>query len=535
MSSSPAPLGPASGATAPLLSSRGRKGLLGLCLLGLCLRIWLQKGRAFEGDELGSLRFIEESYAHLVSTFRDQLTMNYFLVLLKALSQTLGDSPWVLTAPSILAGVATIWLTAKLALRFGGERLALGSAFLLAVNPCLIEFSLRIRSYMLLVAMALGAIVAFYDWAEERCWKHGIRCALWSLAALLMHPNALYQMTFIVVMLATELWKRRERALTFLVPMGSAALVTALAYLPIRADMAIFRERWTTSLPSEWNYIPDSLRLFFVGQAWMLPSLALFGTGLWGATQRNRALAKFGLAILVPMLMTSFMGVSHYPWTYARFLMPVLPVMLIFIASGAFYLARDSRWAAALLLLGLAFSWWPRLEKAFQEQRESPYAELAAHIESLHLSDGTLYAFDPVVRGRLVPMLGAQKFTTLGKFLREPDQDDHARLYVLTDRQSLTSDVPRKNFGRMRIYQFDRKTHALVLGLLFKDTAASFADAPIAPPRLAVYYKELILMTQLLKSPRELEFTHLFYRTERYDKKHRQMPEQLRSPARLNR
>ena len=520
---------------APRFSKRGLGALWAICLLGLVLRLWLQKDRAFEGDELGSLRFIEESYTHILTTFRDQLTMNYYLIVLKALAETLGKSPWVLVAPSVLAGVGTIWLVGALALRLGNQRLALTSAILVAANPCLIEFSLRIRSYMLLVALSTGAILCFYDWSRQRGWRHGIRCGLWSLAALLMHPNALYQMSFLIVMIGIELWRDRRQALSFLVPMGLAAVLTALAYLPIQEDMAIFRERWTLNAPSEWGYLPDSMRLFFVGQGWILASLALFGMGLWIASQESRQLSKFGLAILVPMVVTSLMGVSHYPWTYARFLMPILPVMLVFIALALTHLSRRSNLGLVLLTGMLCFTWWPRLEKVFREQREAPYGPLAEHISALQLSEPSLYCFDPVLRGRLLPYLGEELFCELGPFVRSSAAEQPAALFVLTEKQALETQASFERFGKLRLYRFDAHNKRAAAHQLFEATGKAFVDEPIAPARLAVYYQGLMQMAQIFQNDLlELEYTRLYHLTERYQKKHRQMPAQLRSPAMLN-
>lgn len=531
----PAPCPALEDLQAPRFTRRGRGALGAICLLGLLLRLWLQKDRAFEGDELGSLRFIEESYGHILTTFRDQLTMNYYLVVLKALAETLGKSPWVLVMPSVLAGVGTIWLIGALVLRLADQRLALASAFLVATNPCLIEFSLRIRSYMLLVALSTGAILCFYDWSRQRRWRHGIRCAVWSLAALLMHPNALYQMSFLIVMLGLELWRDRRQALSFLVPMGLAAALTALAYLPIQADMAIFRERWTLNAPSEWGYLPDAMRLFFVGQGWILASLALFGMGLWIASQHSRPLSKLGLAILVPMVVTSLMGVSHYPWTYARFLMPILPVMLVFIALAMTHLSKRSNAGLVLLIGLLCFTWWPRLEKLFREQREAPFGQIAEHIDALQLSEASLYCFDPVLRGRLVPYLGEDLFIELGPYVRSSISEQPASLYVLTERQPLETPASFERFGKLRLYRFDAPNRRAAVHRLFEATGKAFVDEPIAPPRLAVYYQGLISMAQIFQNDLlELEYTRLYHLTERYQKKHRQMPAQLRSPAMLN-
>src|SRR5262245_23281718 len=59
--------------------------LHGIALLGLALRIAIQRGRAFGGDELGTLAYLKHDVGYLLTHFEGTLTMNWYLVLLKGL------------------------------------------------------------------------------------------------------------------------------------------------------------------------------------------------------------------------------------------------------------------------------------------------------------------------------------------------------------------------------------------------------------------------------------------------------------------
>ena len=120
-------------------------------------------------------------------------------------------------------------------------------------------------------------------------------------------------------------------------------------------------------------------------------------------------------------------------------------------------------------------------------------------------------------------------------YVRASVIDQPGSLYVITEKQLLETESPFTRFGKMRLYHFQGANQRGTVNQLFEATGRALQDEPVAPPSLAVYYKGLITMSQLFKnSLLELEYTRLYHVTERYRKKHRQMPAQLRSPAMLN-
>ena len=92
--------------------------LLLITLLGAVIRTAYQLDRPFTGDEIGTLIYIEEDYGYLLTNFQTWLSMNYFLIIEKALTQLFGTSTVVLIAIPFLAGVGSIPLSAKVARHF---------------------------------------------------------------------------------------------------------------------------------------------------------------------------------------------------------------------------------------------------------------------------------------------------------------------------------------------------------------------------------------------------------------------------------
>jgi uncharacterized membrane protein len=116
-----------------------------------------------------------------------------------------GAADWRLTLLPMATAVATIPLTASLALKFtGSARTALIAASLAAFNPYLVMWGPVIRAYSLLVAFSLLTIVGFFAWYGRRTWWGGTRCAAAALLLLLAHLNGVYTVAFPILLLGVE-------------------------------------------------------------------------------------------------------------------------------------------------------------------------------------------------------------------------------------------------------------------------------------------------------------------------------------------
>jgi len=506
------------------LSSRGLAILVAVALTGLGVRIAYQVGRPFAGDEIGSLALLSESYTALLTTFKGQLTMNCYLALLKALHQVFGNSAWALVVPSLMAGTATIVLVAYLVRRVACEQVALVAAFLTAVDPLLIFYSVQISSYMLFVAFALAAVLAFYAWRDRRAWKLGSLCAFLSVLALLAHANAVYSMAFIGVLFVIDGLRRREVGWSFVAPMGLAAVAVIAAYLPLRADMAEFRALWSDTPPTGWGFLPDMLTAFF-DEGWALVlALALAGRGLWTASQKNRRLAGLGLGILVPLVLVSMLGVSHYPWTYTRFLLPVLPILIAFIAQGVVDLSRGSASGAVLVAAIVATSWSPELRETYARRFDHPYGDVAEFLIEERIDRSELFAIERGTGRHLTPYLPGAVFVTVDELLEDGEP---TRLFVVSRDVQIVSRAARaKRFGKMQVLVYEGKARTKHAQQLIADLMETL-QGRIAPA-LADHYA--VVMDLLFRFGREAELAKvsvLYYESQLRTRRQRGTPPQL--------
>lgn len=114
-----------------------------------------------------------------------------------------GDSEAALRFPSLLAGVASVWVIYLLGRRLVGTTGALVAALLLAVSPFHIIYAHEARAYTLMVLMGLLSTLAFLRLIERSSIKREVAYVLSSALLLYVHlyggfALAAHQMAFLV-------------------------------------------------------------------------------------------------------------------------------------------------------------------------------------------------------------------------------------------------------------------------------------------------------------------------------------------------
>jgi hypothetical protein len=363
----------------------------------LVLLVALQHGRVFFGDEIGTLRFLKKHSSYIVTHFGTWLSMNYFILVERWISHLFGAMDWRLTLLPIAAAIATIPLTASVALKFtGSARTALIAASLVAFNPYLVAWGPVIRAYSLLVAFSLLVINEFFHWYRQQDWWSGVRCAAAALLLLLTHLNGAYTVAFLVLLLVFEgisrgfaggrrfLWESR----TLWVPLAGVAIIVSAAYWRLLPDIQRVSKEWGTDTPpTSIAYLPQVFTTYMGAGYVALLSGVLLLVGSWSALREKRGLLLLcGAIVLAPVLM-SLQGVSVPNSGYARYLISSLPLLLILMAEGIDWLARHI-WMRGATITACAITavtlmcWTPRIQAQFVMKKQWPYAEVAAFLHS---------------------------------------------------------------------------------------------------------------------------------------------------------
>jgi 4-amino-4-deoxy-L-arabinose transferase-like glycosyltransferase len=204
-----------------------------------------------------------------------------------------GDhSAVALRMTSVLAGIATVPVAFLALRRFVGDGLSLVVAWLCAISPLLLEYSIYARSYALLVLVTLLSLWAFGAVLERPSRK---RWALWAATAVLcLWTHYFAGFTLLAEALVLFVALPNERARLAVGMLATVAAVVPLWSLFRAQSSATTRTAFIDARPLSAR-LADVVRQFAMGTnvpaAWLeVAGIAVAGVGLGFAAWRLRPL-----------------------------------------------------------------------------------------------------------------------------------------------------------------------------------------------------------------------------------------------------
>ncbi|HEV7516359.1 MAG TPA: glycosyltransferase family 39 protein [Thermoanaerobaculia bacterium] len=349
--------------------------------IGTVLRLWNVRAQVLAGDEMHAVRVaLVEPLSHILTTYelRDNcipLTALYRLLL----EHGVPLSELVVRLPILLSGLLALLALPWVVARRVGPKVGHLFAWLLAVSPLLVFYSRIARPYTPIVLFGFAATAAFEEW-----WRTGRRrpAALYVVGAALavwFHlgtaPFVLAPFLFALGTLAVERrWRSQgERpGLAALVGVGAAAAAAILGFLlPARASLLALVSAKHEGLAVSRATLAGVLRLQS-GAVHPVAVVLFWAAALYGlVTLARRAGSERGLAAYTATLAASQVAgllvlspeMLGHPLVFDRYLLPVLPWLLLWVAVGlaAPWWRRQRRVgelgqsAAAFVLVGALF------------------------------------------------------------------------------------------------------------------------------------------------------------------------------------
>ena len=318
----------------------------------LLLRLWMLPGQLLADDEWHALNqvinvspmttFISFGY----SDHSIPMTLFYFV-----LSAIAPLTEIMMRLPMMLVGMASIivipWILR--ALLAPHERLLLGA--LLAVSPLLVYYSRTARPYAISTLLVVIAIVCFYCWFRNRQIRHAagyVLCA--ATAAWLLPVNLpILLMPFIffgVLALNSVVRDRQYHDIKALFLLGLVTLIPLLVLLgpPVYFSLGDISSRvgvhtiTLSTLMATFQLLAGSKYT-----AINLIALFLIACGVIVLMKRNRLICLYLITCsMIAFLVCIASGAAwiHHPLVVARYILPVLPFLLLFITLGASSLAQ---------------------------------------------------------------------------------------------------------------------------------------------------------------------------------------------------
>tara|TARA_Y100000310_G_scaffold82715_1_gene79324 strand:- start:31718 stop:32845 length:1128 start_codon:yes stop_codon:yes gene_type:complete len=212
--------------------------LLLILLLALFLRLYHLDSKAPGTDEQWSIVYAEDTlsgkYYETIEEYTYPPIFNYVLAFTMQLT---GKSHYALQFLMVLFGVLSVYLVYLLTKELFTKKIALLTAFLLAINPFHIMYSQHIRSYIFLMVLFLLATLLFYYYIKTNKVNYLYWLTLVYVISFYTHVfAAFYVITHFIIafiLYCTKSFKLKP----YLISMGVTTLLCAL-WLPILFQQA---------------------------------------------------------------------------------------------------------------------------------------------------------------------------------------------------------------------------------------------------------------------------------------------------------
>ena len=494
--------------------------LMFLVAIGTIIRFIYHYNRPFVDDEIGTLIYIKESVTFILTHFESWLTMNYFILLEKVLLKITGGNYLFLTIVPEFAGIATIPLTAILAKMVSSKNTALVSATLVAFNPFLISYSGIIRAYSLLAAVSLLTIILFFNWYTNRTLKNGIYLALSCYALMLSHLNGAYTLAYIFSITGLELFfalvkREKKDFLTLIIPLSTSMVITLISYINIAGDISHWGIPWHDTPPTSISYIPYIFSIYFGNGFYGWVSAFFMVTAIFLTIRvHNNPLLILIPFIALSILLVSIQGISHFTDSYARFLIFLVPICVIFIAEGIVNLSAiiptKNSIAITIFTIFLVSTWVPNFIQGYKEKIDRPWGQVAAFIKNS--TDGNIILTNDWLSNlHLTPYFDDTTYTRyeLEKYSkkRHTRVGDANNIYFVITGLDIPSDFPVYVFGDIQVIVYPKTTYKDQLIMIQNDLQKRISSLEVSPELTDVYHN-LWVLNKTLNDDSSLNFQY---------------------------
>ena len=351
--------------------------LFACTVIGAYLRVRGIAGQIPLDDEWHGLDFALTRDAWFLFTHFSRAGANSapFNLCLRALLVSVGWTEITIALPSLVAGVALLWVFPRWVWRRFGAEAALVSAALLAIAPFLVFYSRTARAYSALLLLECLALIGLCDWLRDRRKRHGVALVVFGALAIWTHASALAPMLGAVAAVAFHRARLGRR--TGATPaLGARQVATAGLAMSALAG-ALWLPALLHPLPSpvhgpahfSLGTAAGALELWSGSSHWPVQVLwalvALSGLGLAFRVAREEILlfaAAIGGGLLVVLLTRP--NLAGIAGVFARYLLLVFPFVSLGIGMAVQTAARAAAtttarryllWAGAMALLAFLY------------------------------------------------------------------------------------------------------------------------------------------------------------------------------------
>lgn len=391
---------------------------------GAIVRFMLAYNRPFFGDECGTMRYICYSSRYILGHIDLWLTMNFFILLQKFIAQVFGEGFIAMRIISLAAGTGTILLGALVAAKlFNKQSVALLTAVLLAANPYLIIFSAQARAYATFTLFSLFLWVTFLRWRDAPNWINSISVAGVCLLLIMNHLNGAFLFPWLIVVIGLEAFRVRhdthqynhlKRGIKRLcIPMTVCVVGAGTYYSFLLRQVIGHTEGYKRIGYSFLKNIPDVFSEYCGGETGFIAGFCavLFLAGIFRIMQTSRyTFLWMVLWIILPLGSITILGYSFRTINTARFMIFMVPVVLMLIAYGfetviALFRRSVQQMLMIVMIIGIVLAWRPGIAERFAECRRFPMHTVYKYIEENQRPGDRIVGMDVLTQLHISPYM----------------------------------------------------------------------------------------------------------------------------------
>jgi len=342
---------------------------------GVWLRLYQLRSQVLIDDEWHAVRMLVGADAATIAThfgFADYcipLTLYYrWLFDLGALDE------WQMHLPLLIAGVALLIVAPWLMRRSVALPVRAVWIALMAVSPVLVYLSRTARPYALSGLCAFIAIVAFERWRKDTSWRWALTYVIAAVAAAWLHlltvVFTLWPFVWFGIPALRDAWRGSTRkagmrsfsriVVLALVTVGGFAIVLGP---PILSDWHAMAAKAGAGAVTGETLYRSLLMAFGISNLWLCAVLAIvLGVGVWQRWCKDSGFTAYVLGAL--LVGSAAIALSRPAWiqhqqTFVRYVLPMVPFVLLFLAEGLVFVLAQLRISAlaagagALVIAGL--------------------------------------------------------------------------------------------------------------------------------------------------------------------------------------
>lgn len=325
---------------------------LGILAVGIYLRFQQISIQWLMDDEWHAVHKLIDSdgYAPILLSFGRSDYSIPLTAFYKLLAETVGLSELRMRLPMLLGGtlflgLAMLWIRKRMS-----AMTALVFGFLIAVSPLLINYSRNARPYMLTLLMAGLATWALARWERGGELRYAVvyLCCAW-LAGWLH----LIMVPFVLALLLPLYFRLCRKGSSSAIDWHTLIIISALAIAGILAlNLPPQLGDPAAMTAKTGNDLPNLDTLMGVWHIWLgsdssvivLIGLALAGVGFSSVRAdlpREFRMWSSGLFAILAAVLVMQPAWVHNPLTFGRYLLPMLPLLLLLIAAGIVALCQQ--------------------------------------------------------------------------------------------------------------------------------------------------------------------------------------------------